>query len=183
MIGPIPHNAGVFAVVCTLHKRGFYTLGQGVFSTVLGRDDWPYAIKVGNGRDNWVEYVEWATAHGWAGGFAPRVYRLRRCEWGVIAIMERLERTMWNIPDDSPHREARDCLMRVNRGELLDARYPGIGCFFRRVQAAGFYGDWSFSNFMVKGPRLVLTDPSSDSGSNARRRWKAIDVVQGRAGI
>ena len=176
MISPEMDQTGcIFTMQTIMAKRGFQLLGSGLFSAVYGREGWPYAIKVGNGRDSWADYVEWATAHGWAGGFAPRVYRLRRTSWGVMALMERLECTLGRVDETSPHYEAKESL--YFHSERIEARYPGISCFFRQAHAAGFCGDWSLGNFMVKGPRLVLTDPSAAPGEDGRRRWRAIDLL------
>src|SRR5882672_10391646 len=67
-----------WAYISWLEKKGFKRLGAGAYSTVLGKDGSDKVIKVSRSLDNWIDYIQWSAANGYAGNFAPRVYSWKR---------------------------------------------------------------------------------------------------------
>jgi len=68
-----------------LEKRGYTVLGRGAYSTVLGKEGSDRVIKVSRSLDDWIDYVQWGAANGYAGNFVPRVYSWKRhCRPGTL---------------------------------------------------------------------------------------------------
>lgn len=128
--------------------RGWELLGRGLNSTVLGKG--PYAIKISNGYDRWEDYILWATVAGYAGGFAPRVYRCHRSKNGLVALMERLDRK----PNRAP------------RG--------GFSQFLQLVKRLDFADDITRKNVMYRNGLPVLIDPALKYTDREPGRWRAV---------
>src|SRR6266481_1209137 len=67
-----------FNFIAKLESRGYKILGRGAYSTVLGKEGSDKVIKVSRSLDNWIDYIQWSAANGYAGNFAPRVYSWKR---------------------------------------------------------------------------------------------------------
>lgn len=154
-----------------LTASGWTRLGGGLYSEVYGKGN--LAIKISNGNDDWEQYVIWATKAGYAGTFAPRVHCLHRYEYGVLALMERLDCTANSAPE-----EIKKAVSGLWQGSapILDATYPGWGAFFDAARGAGYANDMHCGNVMLQNAthRLVLTDPSSRLSKSAARKWRAV---------
>ncbi len=96
-----------FNFIDKLEKRGYKVLGRGAYSTILGKEGSSRVIKVSRSLDDWIDYVQWGAANGYAGNFVPRVYSWKRhersmksehAEWcgtndWSVAIVERMADT------------------------------------------------------------------------------------------
>src|SRR5258705_4232165 len=67
-----------FNFIERLEKRGYKVLGRGAYSTVLGKEGSNRVIKVSRSLDDWIDYIQWGAANGYAGNFVPRVYSWKR---------------------------------------------------------------------------------------------------------
>lgn len=137
-----------------LSAKGWQKLGCGSYSSVFCYRDRDYVLKVGSGRDNWLDYIHWAARQGFAGTFAPRVFKVKMLADGYVAKVEKL------VPMSHHHRFADLCqALSFNIGpqspELfkLDIAYPGIRCFLRQAMLAAATRD-----FPDYPPRSYLCD-------------------------
>jgi hypothetical protein len=164
------------AVTKRLIARGWARLGDGLFSEVYGKG--PYAIKISCGADDWEQYVIWATKAGYAGTFAPRVYCVHRYQYGLIALMERLDCTVGAVreTDNNLYHLVEDRRYCPRSATELYVRYPGLEAFMTDVAAAGYENDTHTGNWMLQraANRIVLTDPSARPSTSSARRWRAV---------
>lgn len=153
-----------------LYDLGFRPIGSGLFGTVyihpLVKDR---VFKVGIRGDQWFRYIEWATLSGWAGSFAPKVYRVHKGRNfdGYIAEMELLSA---HHRDDFYFRFV-DRLANYKfsfRNDPRDAG-PGAECFLKQFhyRFKEYFNDIGYSNVLARkvGDTYlpVLTDPFADS--------------------
>jgi len=103
-----------FNFIHKLEKRGYKVLGRGAYSTVLGKEGSSRVIKVSRSLDDWIDYIQWGAANGYAGNFVPRVYSWKRherteknehAEWcrtndWSVAVVERMADTCSNHKHD-----------------------------------------------------------------------------------
>lgn len=156
-----------------LKRMGLHRIGAGLYAEVYGRDGCPFVYKVWGGTDTWIDYIRWATANGYAGSFAPRVYGIRRLgELCLVAKMERLK--------PIPYPLYRDFWQDRNFGMFL-----GFDCFYKRLSnALGQPFDTHPGNWMVNEnyTRVVLTDPILNNiCARIKKRWNpASELKQGR---
>ena len=88
-------------VVDSFRKRGYRKIGEGLYATVVAKDD--VAIKICYARDNLntIEYLNYCKTHWKKNPVLPRVYYTRELENGVYCIaMERLKK---NTAKSSKH--------------------------------------------------------------------------------
>jgi hypothetical protein len=162
-----------------LIARGWTKLGNGVFSEVYGKD--LYAIKISTGTDDWEQYAIWATKAGYAGTFAPRVHCVHRYQYGLLALMERLDCTVECVRETNPslYDLVNDRKYCPQSAAALYKLYPGLGAFMQAVSAAGYDSDTHTGNWMLQHAtaRIVLTDPSSRPSTSSARRWRAVGTA------
>lgn len=149
---------------------GWQLIGRGINSTVMGKDT--RAVKISNGWDKWEDYVLWATRIGYAGHFAPKVYRCNRSKHGLIAVMERLDMSVCETGSAMLIRECN----RLGRylSHDLENYCPGLARFILDVRAAGFADDISARNIMWHRGRLVLVDPALKYTDRQPGKWWAV---------
>ncbi len=171
-----------------LERRGFVKLGGGCFSNVYAKPGSDRVIKVSYNKapDGWPEYVIWAAENGWAGTLAPIVYSFRKFTGSegafYVAVIERLTCTL-RAANDEKLEERRYNLAynldswsggtRIN--DPFEAQFCAEFIAFKRTMQCTL--DGHDDNWMIKGERLVLTDPLSwkngESTAPARFRSRA----------
>ena len=151
-----------------LRKHNYRQIGSGMYSSVYSRDGLSYAIKISNDFKYWPKYVLWATYHGYAGSFAPKVYRFVNFGSYFIAVMEKLD-----------HCAGRSTLSALNSRSYYYRDfyhlYPGLKCFIHRLKYDGRrIGDLHSGNWMLNADetRLCLIDPQCDLQITVPRKWK-----------
>jgi len=180
-----------FNFIHALEKRGFKRLGAGAYSTVLGKEGSDKVIKVSRSLDNWIDYIQWSAANGYAGNFAPRVYSWKRHpgseplrdwennnDWSV-AVVERMADTVTEPEQDM------SLLMNLyypaHRGNMMAKLYmddlcPGSYKFFNGLQENNFASDIAGKNVMVrKDGTFCVTDPTCGSIKTEKKRFRTGD--------
>jgi len=171
------------AYAVALQKRGFKVLGRGHFSTVYGKEGYSRVIKVTHYEDNWIDYALWAAKRGWAGKFAPQVYSFRKhTNEFRVSVVERLDRTLRDLERSHAFRLVGDLVMHADQDNLmanlfLEELEPGLPAFLGDFKKAFGCGrrDFHDGNWMVRGQKLVLTDPVCGNSNETNRRLKAGD--------
>lgn len=181
-----------FNFIYALEKRGFKRLGAGAYSTVLGKEGSNKVIKVSRSLDNWIDYIQWGAANGYAGNFAPRVYSWKRHpgseplrdwesnnDWSV-AVVERMADTVTEPEQDMY------LLMNLYypayRGNMMAKLYmddlcPGSYKFFNGLQENNFASDIAGKNVMVrKDGSFCVTDPTCGSIKTEKKRFRTGDL-------
>jgi hypothetical protein len=178
--------------VQALIKRGFISIGSGLFSDVLAKPGSDRVVKVYTygsqgdmgDTDPWPEYVLWAAKNGYAGTHAPRVFSFKIVSGTMgafyVAVMERLEATLGELRrgGGDPRLSRLTPLTHQYRGaynkEEAEAVAPGFYDFRRHFREAflGRCTDLHDGNWMVQGTRLVLTDPLAGGGTSTSKRWR-----------
>jgi len=181
-----------FNFIDRLEKRGFKRLGAGAYSTVLGKEGSDKVIKVSRSLDNWIDYIQWSSANGYAGNFAPRVYSWKRHpgseplrdweknnDWSV-AVVERMSDTV-----TEPEQEMY-LLMSLYypacRGNTMAKLYmedlcPGSYHFFKGLQKNHFASDISGKNVMIrKDGTFCVTDPTCGTIQTEKKRFRTGDL-------
>jgi hypothetical protein len=197
---------GVFASAAAfgaaLEKRGFKRLGSGAYSTVYGKDGYDKVIKVSRCLDNWIDYVMWASKHGYAGTFAPKVYSWKRFvtgekpkshpmwgysrwnenEWSV-AVVERMKETLnansQLARDFKIIERIHDLSQQTLLAELImEEIIPGVGKFFKELHRAFHPSDVYGKNLMIRTDgTFCVTDPVCESIKTGAMRFKAGDFA------
>jgi len=177
-----------FNFIHKLEKRGYEVLGRGAYSTVLGKKDSKRVIKVSRSLDDWIDYVQWGAANGYAGNFVPRVYSWKRfvrppegpyernADWSV-AVVERMADTV------SDHKQDMYLLNNLyypaNSGNTMAAVYmedlcPGSYKFFGELHKNHFASDIGGKNMMVRADgSFCVTDPTCGSIKTEKKRIRS----------
>lgn len=169
-----------------LERRGFKRLGSGVFSTVLAKDGHKRVIKVVRRPDGWINYVHWAAQIGEAGHFAPKVFSYKKIKGRLnnfsVAVMERLEYTLSDAPEEHALKILPDLLYRAEKNDMAqsfaDVLAPGLVEFLKKM---GEKWKIPFANFDLHGGNLmvranggfVVVDPVSRPGDEVVRLREA----------
>jgi hypothetical protein len=173
---------------CGLQRRGYNLIGEGAYSRVYAKPGSNRVVKVNRSDDNWLDYVLWGMAAGYAGTLTPRVYSFRTIEypWGVnyVAIVERMTATLRQI-DHTPLFRHYCAIGKAARGytvDLTEAERAVPGCTqFAADLCSRFAGslDLHGSNAMVRPDgTLCFTDPVNGySSRTAPRRMRARDLT------
>ncbi|MBX9932557.1 MAG: hypothetical protein K2Y56_13610 [Methylobacterium sp.] len=161
-----------------LTKRGFKVLGSGAFSTVYGKPGSNKVIKVCHAGDTdpWPLFAAWAHAN--PSPFVPLIYSFKRHKGFYVAVMERMEETVYGSDRSLGHSEATELFNNFVRNSTRETRviravldlYPGIDQFLVAMMRE-FDGkarwDLHTGNWMLrKDGQLVVTDPISEGGSS-----------------
>lgn len=144
-----------------LERRGFKRLGSGVFSTVLAKDGQKRVIKVVRRPDGWINYVHWAAQIGEAGHFAPKVFSYKKIKGRVtdfsVAVMERLEYTLSDAPEEHALKILPDLLYRAEKNDMAqsfaDVLAPGLMDFMKKM---GEQWKIPIQNFDLHGGNLMV---------------------------
>lgn len=171
-----------------LEKRGFKILGEGAFSTVLGKDGQDRVIKVIRRPDGWINYIHWAAQIGEAGHFAPKVFSYKKIKGKrkdfSVAVMERLSYTLEDAPQDHEKKllpgliwRAADNAMARKFTEVLA---PGLMDFLAKMASQYEIPIRNFDlhpgNLMLRADgTFVIVDPVS--------RSRGEEIVRLRAGV
>lgn len=177
-----------FNFISKLEKRGYEVLGRGAYSTVLGKKDSERVIKVSRSLDDWIDYVQWGAANGYAGNFVPRVYSWKRfakpaegpyehnADWSV-AVVERMADTC------SDHKHDMALLYNLyypaNAGNTMAALYmddlcPGSYKFFEELHKNHFSSDIGGKNMMVRADgSFCVTDPTCGRIKTEKKRFRS----------
>lgn len=161
-----------------LKRRGYRVLGSGCFSTVLAYPGSNRVIKVAKQVDDWPQYVRWASAAGYAGTFAPKVFSFRQHDGWYVAVVERLDCTIAETTKAGARRIYGNLSYTMMGAGTLDAErdledsYPGAVAFakaFATDMCSGFGStDLHDANFMLRSDgTIVCTDPLSWGGTGA----------------
>lgn len=168
MVPKKPATQCPFNYINRLQGKGFAKLGSGAYSTVMGKPGSNRVIKVSRSLDNWIEYIEWAAKHGYAGGLAPRVYSWKKHGEGdnawSVAVVERMKET---LHDEKKDFQLMNYLPHVAmRGNLLAQVYmedmcPGSVAFFEGLRKHNYDSDIGRNNMMVREDgSFCVTDPT-----------------------
>lgn len=165
---------GAEGFIKALEKRGFKKLGQGAFSTVLGKDGQSRVIKVIRRPDGWINYVHWAAQIGEAGHFAPKVFSYKKIKGRkkefAVAIMERLKYTLEDTPEDHALKVLPNVMWKADKNEMaqkfVDILAPGLMGYLKKmsewknIPIMNF--DFHDGNLMLREDgSLVVVDPVS----------------------
>ncbi len=154
-----------------LRAKGFNSIGKGLYANVFAKDNSDKVVKVAS-LDNWPSYIKWATKHGYAGKFAPKVESLKFYDGFYVAVMERLVGTLNEFAGStSIHFQLYKEITAWRDSGTSDA--TDLMEFANKLKQAGLDGDWHFGNVMVrKDGQIVVTDPTSRPFMNNRFRIK-----------
>jgi len=145
----------------SLRAKGFEDIGKGLYANVFAKPNSDKVVKVAR-LDSWPTYIKWATAKGYAGKFAPKVYNLKFHDDFYVATMERLVGTIHDFNEfDSIHNEL---YMEITSWYVDESTSEATDLieFAIKLKAAKLTGDWHFGNVMVrKDGQIVITDPSA----------------------
>jgi hypothetical protein len=182
--------------ITSLERRGFRLIGSGAFSWVMAKPGSDKVVKVCRNLDAWPEYVTWATRCGFAGKYAPRVYSFHmvdgRDDQFYVAVVERLDATVSTLAWEPNGRaisqlrtdialfiqgdDAKGAVLASTRPELV-AFALAFRVFYRRTMSARSIGlDLHGGNWMLKGDRIVLTDPVCDGTPTTPKRLRSRDL-------
>lgn len=168
MVPKKPATTCPFNYIDRLRARGFERLGSGAYSTVMWKKGSDKVIKVSRQLDNWIEYIDWAAKHGYAGNLAPRVYSWKKhgegeSAWSV-AVVEKMKET---LTDDKIDFQLMNYLPHVAmRGNLLAKVYmedmaPGSVAFFEGLRKHHYDSDIGRNNMMIRHDgSFCVTDPT-----------------------
>src|SRR5882724_9540774 len=181
-----------FNFIDKLEKRGYKVLGRGAYSTVLGKEGSNKVIKVSRSLDDWIDYVQWGAANGYAGNFVPRVYSWKRhtrpgekddfygrtADWSV-AVVERMADTC------SDHKHDMSLLYSLyypaNSGNTMAAVYmedlcPGSYKFFKELDKNHFASDIGGKNMMIRADgSFCVTGPVRGRIKTDKKRFRTGD--------
>lgn len=172
------------AFIDALKKRGFEQLGNGAFSTVLGKPGKDRVIKVTRRPDGWIDYAKWGATTG--SSFVPKVFSYKKISGKKkdfeVAIMERLEYTFYKAPEDHALRILPDLLWKSENNPMA-ARFaetlaPGVTNYMKGIyDKFGRDGlDLHNGNYMIrKDGSFVVTDPICDGPKTEYKRLRAGD--------
>src|SRR6266481_3438641 len=155
-----------------LRAKGFNSIGRGLYANVFAKDNSDKVVKVAR-LDNWPSYIKWATNHGYAGTFAPKVESLKFYDGFYVAVMERLVGTLNEFKGVTSihHQLYSEITAWRNNDTTSDA--TDLMEFATKLKLAGLAGDWHYGNVMVrKDGQIVVTDPTSKSFKENRFRIK-----------
>ena len=160
-----------------LNKSGYTRIGNGLYSDVYARGTEPFVIKVSNDTQNWPTYIQWANECGYAGGFAPMVYRYQLYDGFFIAVMERFEWMLARHPIDDVDNFFHQAWTH------LEPRFPGLNEFMAHACHDLNIGDLHGGNIMLNADatRICLIDPSSRPRPRTlpRRFRSATSIMRG----
>lgn len=169
--------------VRALEKRGFVQLGSGTYSTVLGKPGSDRVIKVTHKSDGWIDYVTWGAKMG--SPFVPKVFSYKKISGKkkdfYVAIMERLEYTLYKTPGDHALSILPDL---INKGEnpmaarFIDVLAPGLNGYMKDLRSEFPAEDIDLhrGNYMIrKDGSFVVTDPIAAKSQGDYNRLKAGD--------
>jgi len=182
-----------FNFIDKLEKRGYKVLGRGAYSTILGKEGSSRVIKVSRSLDDWIDYVQWGAANGYAGNFVPRVYSWKRHErsmkdkhtewcgtndWSV-AVVER----MMDTCSDQKHDMSLlyNLYYPASSGNTMAALYmddlcPGSYQFFSELHKNHFSSDIGGKNMMVRADgSFCVTDPTCGHIKTEKKRFRTGD--------
>lgn len=170
-----------------LEKRGFVRLGSGAFSTVLHKEGQNKVIKVIRRPDGWINYVKWAAEIGEAGKFAPKVFSYKKIKGRrnnfAVAVMEKLEYTLSNTPEEHALKVLPDLMSRVDNNPMAEKftelLAPGLTAYMKKMAEEWkikiAYFDLHDGNLMLRADgSFVVVDPVS-RGEDKWNRLKAGD--------
>lgn len=150
-----------------LRNKGFLYLGSGAYSTVYGHPSSQRVIKVTAGDPGWWQYVQWAEQKGYAGTWAPKVYRHKDHRTFHVFVMERMKEGFFQVASNSDLKPLSE-LTRLHgehrnqtAGLLSDLLVPGISVFTDNLREE-FDGhlDMHDGNIMLRENGTVcFTDP------------------------
>lgn len=182
-----------FNFISRLEGRGFKVLGRGAYSTILGKEGSSRVIKVSRSLDDWIDYVQWGAANGYAGNFVPRVYSWKRhgrpgeqgmddygrtSDWSV-AIVERMADTCSDQKHDMSLLYS--LYYPANSGNTMAALYmedlcPGSYKFFNELYKNHFSSDIGGKNMMIrKDGSFCVTDPTCGRIKTEKKRFRTGD--------
>lgn len=177
-----------------LQKRGFKVLGEGCYSTVLGKEGHDKVIKVTRNMDNWIDYVLWGSQNGYAGNFAPKVFSWKKFEAGgcegwrrdgswSVSVVERMAETL-----NGKSKSAKDYnvlgVLQSCRDNILAQVYmediaPGSADFFTKLHNKFYASDICGKNMMVRADgSFCLTDPVCGTTQITAKRYRSGDFTQ-----
>ncbi len=172
-----------------LERRGFKRLGSGAFSTVMAKDGQKRVIKVIRRPDGWINYVVWAAKIGEAGRFAPQVFSYKKIKGNVkdfaVAIVERLEYTLEDTPEDHALKILPEMLWRAEKNPMAqkftELLAPGLVDYLKKMgeQWKITYDNFDLhaGNLMVRANgTFVVVDPVS-RGEEGYIRLRAGDLT------
>jgi hypothetical protein len=153
-----------------LESRGYEQLGEGSYATVYARPGDKTVVKVGDGKDAYPIFLEWAVKNGFAGKEAPAVKSFKRYRRKgsrrtfYVAEIERLEETVEDSGSEAIWNEYSNAVGGSDHfspwvaGERLEKIATKLT---RRVKRSrGLHFDLHDQNFMVRSNgELVVTDP------------------------
>lgn len=164
-----------------LASLGFKIIGSGMYARVFAipnSDD--KVIKVAR-NDAWPDYIKWATEHGYAGKFAPKVYSLKFKDGFYIAVMEKLATTMDYLETVSTRNEQSRMFRTYIQRSIFDPPVKktkntpvDLVEFMDNLMDARLANDLHASNIMVRNDgQIVVTDPTSRYFSTEKFRIKS----------
>lgn len=175
----VPDTDSPRKMIKWLCKKQFKILGQGFYTTVLGKPDSDRVIRVTRSNDNWIDYVQWAAKNGYAGNFAPRVYSWKNHGTWSVSIAERMAGTVDH--DDEDYALLCSFYWRAIRGHVLSQLYmedlaPGSTKFFKEMHDKFSASDICGRNIMVrKDGTFCLTDPVCGRIVTTSKRLRSAD--------
>jgi len=148
-----------------LQKRGFKELGEGAFCLVYGHPDKDFVYKfTGDDVDvAWLEYAKLCRTTHKDNPFAPKIHWVRETEWGFIAKIEKLDKTICQLHANDKNRRLYHRVRRFKNSaatqhELAD-EFPDLAHLMEDIHALGYHVDLHDENVMIKDDRFVITDP------------------------
>lgn len=173
-----------YSFIKALENKGFVKLGSGAFSTVLAKPGQSRVIKVTRRPDGWIDYIHWGSKKG--SPFVPKVFSYKKIKGKKndfeVAIVERLEYTFSNAPEDHALRIIPYLMDRSSKNPMaarfMEILSPGLKDFMEEVQKE--FNDSSLDlhagNLMIrKDGSFVLSDPIADKARTEYKRLKAGD--------
>lgn len=160
-----PENPAEFAHKIE-HDRNFTPLGAGAFATVYGhREDPTYAIKVGKTKtDGYLAYLKMVMEDHEDNQFSPRIYWLRVFDTGYIVKMERLDKCIGHISQNSDTYKLWSKAQDYANGGKDPGLPPDLVRLLQSLRKQKKHRvDFHCWNSMISkdGRRLVITDPLS----------------------
>jgi len=179
-----------FNFINRLEKRGYSVLGRGAYSTVLGKEGSSKVIKVSRSLDDWIDYVQWGAANGYAGNFVPRVYSWKRfskpsegpfeCNDWSVAVVERMADTVSDRKHDMSL--LYDLYYPATQGNIMAALFmddlcPGSLKFFKELHQNHFSSDIGGKNMMIRADgSFCVTDPTCGRIKTEKKRIRSGDL-------
>lgn len=177
----------------TLIKKGYESIGSGMYSAVYAKPDSDKVIKVTQNDDGWINYAYWGASKGLAGAIVPKVYSYKKINIEGktqfpfhVSVVERFEKEFHKIPE-SDDKQVLWAMIRLKRevkenpmvDKVMDSFYPGLSKFQEELGKKYGYLDLHMGNFMLrKDGSFAYTDPITSAKDNTNfKRLKEKDFT------